>query len=323
MHTLSLHNSTYFNVNNYPYTQYLDHTPNANSASALAVSNNMAVQVSNPFYHQFPTYTTASGASVPNTTALNTSAKIPVSTLLLANPEFTSVSAFYVPSSTVHFNALTARLEKRMGKGFEINANFEYSRQIGAVSQINPGQFWVGETTSDFPVHLAIISIYELPFGRGRQFMNQANSVAEALLGGWKVSGEYQYLSGTPISWGNVNYKGDFNDFHFHPHMTSGPSFNTSMFDTVSADQPGAWNYRTFPLYKLRSDPTNNFNFSALKDFVVGERFILSFRVDAFNAFNHAQMAGPNVTPTSTSFGLITGQNNTNRTLAGGLHLRF
>jgi hypothetical protein len=60
-----------------------------------------------------------------------------------------------------------------------------------------------------------------------------------------------------------------------------------------------------------------------LKDFVLGERFVMSLRVDAFNALNHAQMAGPNVTPTSTSFGLITGQNNTNRTLAGGLHLRF
>jgi hypothetical protein len=210
-----------------------------------------------------------------------------------------------------------------MGKGFEINANFEWSRQIGAVSQINPGQFWVGETTSDFPIHLAVISIYELPFGRNRQWMTNANSVVEALAGGWKVSGEYQYLSGTPISWGNVNYTGNFHDFQFHPHLTSGPSLNTSVFDRAAADQPGSWNYRTFPLYVLRSDPTNNFNFSALKDFVIRERFILSARVDAFNVLNHAQMAGPNVTPTSSSFGLITGQNNTNRTLAGGLHLRF
>jgi hypothetical protein len=323
IHTLSLHNSTYFNVNNYPYTQYLDHTPNANSTSAQAVSNNMAVQVSNPFYNMFPTFTTPSGTLVPNTTAFNTSSKVAVSSLLLANPEFTSVSAFYAPTSTVHFNGLTARLQKRMSSGWEMNANFEYSRQIGAVSQINPGQFWVGETTSDFPVHLAVISIYELPFGRGRQFMTHANRAAESVFGGWKVSGEYQFLSGTPISWGNVNYTGNFHDFQMHPHLTSGPAFNTAVFDKVSADQPGAWNYRTFPLYALRSDPTNNFNFSALKDFVLRERFILSFRVDAFNALNHAQMSSPNVTPTSSSFGLITGQVNTNRTLAGGLHLRF
>ena len=328
IHTLSLHNSTYFNVNNYPYTQFFDHTQTHSSTNALAVSNAMATMVANPFYGLFPTFTSTSGASVPNTTALNINAKIPESTLALANPEFTSVSGFYVPSSTVHFNALTARLQKRMGKGFEMNANFEYSRQIGAVSQINPGQFWVGETTSDFPIHLAVISIYELPFGRGCQFMTNANKVLDYALGGWKVSGEYQFLSGTPISWGNVNYTGNYNDFQFHPHLTSGASFNTSVFDNIvndkaSTNQPGAWNYRTFPLYALRSDPTNNFNFSVLKDFVLWERFIMSFRVDAFNALNHAQMAGPNVTPTSTSFGLITGTANSPRTLAGGLHLRF
>jgi hypothetical protein len=323
IHTLSLHNSTYFNVNNYPNTQYLDHTPNANSPSALAVSNNMAAQVTNPFYKQFPTFSSASGALVPNTTALNTSPKVAVSSLLLANPEFTTVTASYVSSSTVHFNGLTARLQKRMRNGLEMNANFEYSRQIGAVSQINPGQFWVGETTSDFPVHLAVTSIYELPFGRGRQFMANANKAVDYVLGEWKVSGEYQFLSGAPISWGNVNYTGNFKDFQMHPHTTSGPAFNTAVFDRVSADQPGTWNYRTFPLYALRSDPTNNFNFSALKDFVLQERFILSFRVDAFNALNHAQMSSPNVTPTSSSFGLITGQANSNRMLAGGLHLRF
>jgi hypothetical protein len=60
-----------------------------------------------------------------------------------------------------------------------------------------------------------------------------------------------------------------------------------------------------------------------LKDFVLAERYILSFRVDAFNALNHAQLSGPNVSPTSSAFGDITGQANTSRKLAGGLHFRF
>ena len=102
---------------------------------------------------------------------------------------------------------------------------------------------------------------------------------------------------------------------------TVGPSFNTAGFDTVSADPPGSWNYRTFPGYLLRSDPTNNFNFSALKDFVVWERFVLQARADAFNALNHVRMFTPNLTPTSSWLAYITSQINTNRT--GGLHLRF
>jgi hypothetical protein len=283
----------------------------------------MAVKVTNPFYKLFPTFTTSSGATVPNTTTLNTSSTIPVSSLVLSYPEYSSVNEYYIPASTVKFNALTARLQKRMANGLELNTNFEYSRQLGTTAQINPGMLWYGETSSDFPIHVAVTAIYELPFGHGRQFMNHANPLADAVLGGWKVSSEYQYLSGQPLSWGNVNYTGNFKNFNNRPHYTAGPSFNTAAFDTVSADQPGAWNYRTFPEYLLRSDPTNNFDFSALKEFVVRERFILQARVDAFNALNHAQMSTPNLSPTSSSFGDITSQVNANRTLAGGLHLSF
>jgi hypothetical protein len=320
LHTLSLHNSAYLAVNSFPYLPYLVHAPTNQAASA--VSSAMAAKVTNPFYGLFPTFTSTSGASVPNTTALNTSPQVQVSQLLMANPEFTGVTEFYAPATTINFNALTARLQKRMGNGFEMNANFEWSRQLGNTVQINPNQ-WYGETTSDFPVHLAVTSIYQLPFGKGRPFMTQANRVVEAVAGGWKVSGEYQYLSGSPISWGNVDYLGNFHDFNMHPHVSNGPAFNTSVFDKISANQPGSWNFRTFPEYLLRTDPTNNFNFSALKDFLISERYILSFRVDAFNALNHAQLSGPNVSPTSSTFGYITGQSNTSRRLAGGLHLRF
>ncbi len=323
MHVLSVHNSLYENINNYPYYKYLDHTPNANSATAEAVSNNMSVQVSNPFYKLFPTFTTSSGASVPNTTSLNTSPTIPVSSLVLSYPEYSGVDEFYIPASTVNFNGLTARLEKSMSYGLDFNANFEYSRQLGTTVQTNPGALWYGETSSDFPIHLAVTSIYQFPFGRGRQFMNSANGLVESALGGWTISGEYQYLSGQPLTWGNVNYTGNFQAFHNRPHYTGGPSFNTTDFDRVSADQPGSWNLRTFPEYLLRSDPTNNFDFSALKDFILRERVILQLRVDAFNALNHAQMSTANVSPTSSSFGYITSQANTNRTLAGGLHLSF
>lgn len=323
MHVLSVHNSLYENINNYPYAKYLDHTPNADSPTAEAVSNDMSAKVANPFYKLFPTFTTPSGAVVPNTTSLNTSSTIPVSSLVLSYPEYSGVDEFYIPGSTVNFNGLTARLEKRMSSGLDFNANFEYSRQLGTTVQTNPGILWYGETSSDFPIHLAVTSIYQLPFGRGRLFMNSADRLAESALGGWTISGEYQYLSGQPLSWGNVNYTGNFHDFHNHPHDTSGPSFNTANFDKVSADQPGSWNYRTFPQYLLRSDPTNNFDFSALKDFIIRERVILEFRLDAFNALNHAQMSTANVSPTSSSFGYITSQANTNRRLAGGLHLRF
>jgi hypothetical protein len=38
-------------------------------------------------------------------------------------------------------------------------------------------------------------------------------------------------------------------------------------------------------------------------------------RAEAFNALNHPTFGAPNLTPTSSSFGLITSQSNTSRTL--------
>ena len=91
----------------------------------------------------------------------------------------------------------------------------------------------------------------------------------------------------------------------------------------MAADQPNAYNYRTFPEYLLRSDPTNDVDFSVLKNFTLGDRFILQPRVDAFNAVNHPQFSSANVSPTSSSFGYVSSQLNTNRQLQGGVHLIF
>jgi hypothetical protein len=60
-----------------------------------------------------------------------------------------------------------------------------------------------------------------------------------------------------------------------------------------------------------------------LKDFTIGERFIVQPRFDAFNAFNRPQFSSANVSPTSGSFGDVTKQLNSNRQLQAGIHILF
>ncbi len=325
IHVEQVHNSYTNAVSSIPFLPYLDHTQSKNSSTALAVSNAMAVKVSNPFLGLMPSYTSSSGATVANTTSLNTNSQVTVSQLLQSYPEYSSVSESLVPGASANFNAFMFRLYKRLSYGLEFDFNYEYSRQLGTtVTQLNPGgPLWYGETTSDFPNHASVTAIYQFPFGKGRMFLNNSTLLDE-LIGGWQLTSIYQYLSGTPIQWStNANYSGNFSGFNNHPHNTNGPSFNTSGFDTNTNDQPGSWNFRTFPDFLLRSDPTNNFDFSIMKNFTIWERVIVQPRVDAFNALNHAQMSSANVTPTSSSFAYVTGQLNTNRSLQGGVHIRF
>jgi hypothetical protein len=286
-------------ISSTPLLPLLSHSQKADPA----VTAQLTATIANPFYGLYPAGT--------NTTSLNTKSTISVAQLLQAYPEYSSVTEQLVPGQNGNFNAILVRISKRMSHGLYFDFNYEYSRSLGAQVQLNPGgPLSYEETSSDFPNHPSLTAIYQLPFGRGRRFLNQSRLLDE-LVGGYQVTGIYQYLSGTPLSFGNAVYTGNFHDFNNNPHNTHGPSFNTSNFDTVAADQPNAYNFRTFPQYLLRSDPTSNFDFSFMKNFTFGDHVILQPRVDAFNALNHPQFSSANVSPTSSSFSDVTSQLNT------------
>ena len=277
------------------------------------------------------------------TTSINTSPTLPVAQLLWPYSEYSGVTEQLIPAASSNYNALMVRLEKRLSNGLDLNVNYTYSRNLGAQNALNTGgPLWYGETSSDFPNSLHVTALYLLPFGKGHMFLNSSPKIVDEILGGWEVTSIYSFDSGTPYSWGNVIYNGNWHDFHNNPHQTNGPAFNTSVFDTrlcvnpgTKCDntigsptfnpnvQPNGYNIRTFPLMALRADPTNNFDFSVLKNFQIWERVQVQPRVDAFNALNRPQFSAPNLTPTSTSFGLITGQQNTGRQLQGGIHILF
>ncbi len=285
-----------------------------------AANQFFATQVTNPFLGLYPT--------AYSSVSLNKSKTIGIGSLLQQYPQYSTVTEQLVPGQNANFNALNARLTRRMSHGLQFDINYEWSRQLGAQSQLNQGgPLWYGETTSDFPQHLSVTAIYALPFGRGKAFLNNSRWLDEAI-GGWRLTGIYQALSGTPIQWGKtgdggVIYTGNWHDFNNHPHQTIGTSFSTANFDRNKADQPNGNNYRTFPMYLLRSDATNNLDLSVLKNFTLGERFVLQPRVDAFNALNHVQFNAANTSPTSGSFGVVNSQLNQSRTLQGGLHILF
>ena len=315
----SVHLSSSFNVSAVPMLPLLSRKQTIDTALTTALN----APVTNPFKGLFPAATTPNGIVIPNGTSYNTSSTISTAQILQAYPQYSGVTEQLLPNQNANFNAIIARLTKRMSYGLQFDINYEYSRQLGAQATLNQGQQPAyGETTSDFPQHLTATLIYQLPFGRGRAFANQSR-LADAFIGGWQTTMIYQALSGTPIQWGNVIYTGNWHDLNNTPHQAIGASFNTSVFDRTSADQPNSYNYRTFPQYFGRSDANNNFDFSVLKNFSIGERFVVQPRVDAFNALNHVQFNAANVGPTSSSFGTITSQLNTNRQIQGGVHILF
>ena len=172
--------------------------------------------------------------------------------------------------------------------------NFMYSQTIERMSYLNDSDPAPEKRVSGIsrPLRESLGMTYDLPVGRGKRLDPQSRLV-RAVAGGWALNGMLSLQSGPPLSWGNdVIYYGG--PLHLNPHQPNGPAFDTTQFNTISAQQLSD-HIRTFDTYfnNLRRDPTKNLDFSALKRFSLAERKYLQLRFEGFNVTNRVTFAAP------------------------------
>jgi hypothetical protein len=186
------------------------------------------------------------------------------------------------------------------------NSNFAWTSLISRQIYLNTFDLAPEKATSadSRPFNFVNVVSYRLPIGRSR-LLHINSSWANALIGGWVLNGVYTLESGPPLSWGNVIYLGG--PLNLYTRQVDGLAFDTTQFNTVSAQQLAS-NVRTFQTYfnNLRQDPLNVLDASLMKDFHFSERKYFQVRFETFNTLNRPRFAGPNLSPTSSSFGLIT-----------------
>ncbi len=157
---------------------------------------------------------------------------------------------------------------------------------------------------------LVMSAIWDLPFGRGRRFGTSLPRPVEFLAGGWQLGMVGQRQSGPPLAFGDVwtLFTGDSNNIVLpRSQRTLERYFNTDAgFNRNSAQQLGS-NIRVSALRfsGIRGDGQARWDFSAIKNFTVTEKFKTQFRAECINAWNHSNLGTPNTTVTSTAFGSI------------------
>jgi hypothetical protein len=309
-------------------------------------------QLPNPFDFVGPT----TSPYCPNAAAAVIAGGASVYCCLTINPGFWGLS-----SSVYH--SMQAKIDHRFSHGFSLLANFTWSKLIDDSSS-DWGGFWsldvLGQdfynrkaersvSAGDIPARLTIAPIVELPFGRGKKWVNEG--LASQLIGGWRVSAIYTISAGSPFgitdnSYGFCNGAGVLSD---RPNMIGDPLpsgfhqtvahwFDTSAFDfsgtcpasnlvTLTGPFDVTKAFGNAPRYfsNLRNPGVNNLDFSLQKDFRIpaGEQTRLTFRADFFNLPNHPEFAEPNADPTNQNFGTIGRTAFNNRTIQLGLHLYF
>jgi hypothetical protein len=185
----------------------------------------------------------------------------------------------------------------------------------------NPNAF---RGPSDFDSRHTVTAdfVVELPFGRGKPLLGSAKGWVNQIVGGWQASGLVSFRTGTPltvIDTGayNVNYdnsafgmlapgarlpaNGLTFDSNGIPSIFASPSAVSSF---VGAG-PGLVGTRGI----LRSVGFFNTDLAVSKTFMLPwEQQRLTFRAEAFNAFNNVEFGIPNLSmATPTTFGEITG----------------
>ncbi len=301
----------------------LDYLPegywNKSNSRNNALANELNRNVANPFLlSNFDSLRTSNSVLYQHLSTLGrfTSPTIPKHQLLREFPHMNGLFNNAVPTAEAMTHSLEVNFQRRFAKGFNLNASYARTRQTrfdileNEFNQV-PSVWWPSDTAR--PHRLTVTGIYELPFGRGRAYLQ--NGIVNYLLGGWQLAATYEFQNGPQLAWGNLFYNGDVNkledDASLGGAKTYNQWFNSGLpFERVANNQPAAFQTRVFPrfLNGLRADGLNQWNVNVLREFKFTERVRFQLRGDAINLMNRSQMNPPELNPTSTNFGRITSQ---------------
>ncbi|MGH9655492.1 MAG: TonB-dependent receptor domain-containing protein [Bryobacteraceae bacterium] len=218
----------------------------------------------------------------------------------------------YQPFGPIHFyeNGLTASTQslqlsvrRRFSNGLSLEAQYAWTKMLDAGASLygvvptdnrnirldrgNDGsirqQYFVGNY------------VYDLPFGRGRRFLSHLSKPLDLIWGGWQTTGILTLGSGLPYS---VN---------FSSHVEGWPSSRADIigdptvdhptldrwFDPAAFTVPQPFTYGNSAPNSLFGPGFANWDTSISKQFLLTERYKLTFTADFFNALNHPNFNRP------------------------------
>jgi hypothetical protein len=224
-------------------------------------------------------------------------------------PELGNTGLSCVPCSGVNsdYSGLNVRVERRFSQGLSFLAAYTWSHSLDEASnastgtQNNSGWRWsahpeweYGNSDFDMRQRLAFSYTYELPFGHGKHFLSGVNGKSNQLVSGWEVSGITTIQSGvwfTALD-GNGNFANS--DGSQHPDQIANPSSKPCLagtfFNTCAFVNPALGSFGNAGRNTILGPGSQNWDFSVLRGFQLGERFRLQFRAEAFNLTNHANL---------------------------------
>jgi hypothetical protein len=208
---------------------------------------------------------------------------------------------------TMKYQALQVKVQKSYGYGLSLLIGYSYhverdERFFDGIANYDRVFSW--QDANGYRQRFTGAGTWDLPFGKGKKFMNSTPRYVDAVLGGWKLSSVLLWRSGNLLPFGGMLWDGT-------SPKVSDPTperwFRTEAFQRLPDFTPrtNPWSFDG-----LEGPGVLNVNTSLAKDFRITERFTAQLKMDAFNVLNNMSWGDPSTSVDDSSFGQITNQAN-------------
>jgi len=235
------------------------------------------------------------------------------------------------------YNSLQTKLLKRYSSGVQFLLSYTLSQSedlagsaasgggaVGGPQSITLFEQSRGPSGFDQRHRLVLSHVWDLPFGKDHTLAS--GTIGNALLGNWQFSGIATYSSGRPftvfLNTGVNNGAPSWPD-----RIGDGRLDNPTVdlwFDTSAFRAPTPNTYGNSGRGVLNAPPTKTVDVSLARRFpIMGDRFKLQFRADAFNLLNTPQFGFPNANIGAPTAGRIASTVGDNRQMQFALKLDF
>ena len=219
---------------------------------------------------------------------------------------------YYGSDASNNYHGMQLKAEKRFSKGFSMLSHYTWSRSFNYINtyyNIDATQAYGPNDNTRSHVFLAS-GIYELPFGKGKKFLNSAPKALDYIVGGWQINTVWQLQSGLPFTpsyrdcnndrdtgWCRPDLVGDWRQ----DNPTRDAWFKiTSVPLTANLQTDGPWrrpargSFGNVGRNRLLGPGFSQWDMSFFKNFAITERVKAQFRAESFNFANHMNLANPN-----------------------------
>ena len=220
-----------------------------------------------------------------------------------------------------NYNALQTQLQGRLNHGMSYQLSYTWSRCMtnsqgffGEGGQSSgPSAWWqnsydpAGENGACYYNVKGVFTgymIYDLPFGRGKQFGGNMSKVADEAVGGWKLSLIPTFRGGFPLTLSSNDDHSGTVSFQNRPDCIAPPRvlhkqpiggglFGYRWFDPKSYAEPKDGYFGSCSVSSVYGPGEQNIDASLAKIFPITERQNLEFRTEFINALNHTILDAP------------------------------